>query len=282
MSYSPARPDVLALLYEQQRNYNAQLGDNHESLSKLYKKLAKVEHVLADKRDGEMKRSDKKKLKYTQMLTKKSIASVQTKQDLLHQHLEQCMSLIDSYNKQTIISPATPWMHLPPSPYMLTPTTAFPFSPWAADFSGTSSSEASETTFWDLSRLREPSPFSSAADSGYHEAPPMTQENNEPSFSDLDEIFSNEILTTSDNATNIHCVTLAESSDHSIASEKDEVPELQFPSSPTKSGAQKHRRCVSADDVQSIGGGLVVPSTRRGTSVGPTKQGRKGDNELVE
>jgi hypothetical protein len=285
MSFSPARPDVLALLHEQQRNYNAQLGESHEGLSKLYKKLAKVECVLAEQQVRGTKRSDSRKWKYTQILTKKSIATLQARQDTLHQHLAQCISLIGSYSEQTLISPASPWMTLPPSPFMLTPSTAFPFSPWAANFSGGSSSEESETTFWDLSRLREPSPFSSMADSGYHEPGPMDNANEGPSFSELDQIFSHAtLLSSEDNARPVHYVPSPKSSDVSTASEKDEVPEIQFSSSPTKSGAQKHRRCVSADNPQLVDGGLDVPSSssKRGTSVGPIAgQSRNGDNGLV-
>ncbi|CZT18538.1 uncharacterized protein RCC_04383 [Ramularia collo-cygni] len=281
MSLSPVRPDVLALLYDQQRNYNAQLGQNHESLSKLYRKLAKIEQVLAVEPERHMKRACRKKWKYSQVLTKKSITSIQDKQDILYQLLDQCASLIGSYHEQTL-TPATPWMHLPPSPYMLTPSSSFPFSPWAANFSGASSSEDSETTFWDLSRLREPSPFSSMADSGYHESQDHQDSNDQPTFRELDLIFSSGALAPSDDSTRHLCVPLATRSDVPIMSEQNDRSDLQAPSSPTRSGAQTHRRCVSAEYAQLVDGSLVVPaSSKRGTSVGPARQARGSNNGLV-
>lgn len=284
MSISPARPDVLALLDNQQRNYNAQLGQNHESLSKLYRKLAKIENVLAAEHERPMKRSCRKKWKWSQMLTKKSIASVQERQDVLHQHLEQCISLIGSYNEQILMSPPTPWGNLPPSPYLLTPSTPFPFSPWAANFSGANSSEDSETAYWDLSRLREPSPFSSVADSGYYELGSATPTNAGPSFRELDQIFSFGLLSTAeDNVGNAPCAPIVTSSSPPIMIEEEgSSTKLQVPSSPTRSGAQTHRRCVSAEVAQMINGGLDMPSyAKRGTSVGPTNQARDGYNGLV-
>lgn len=264
MLLSPARPDVLALLYEQRRNYNAQLGQNHESLSKLYKKLATVERVLAKEQERNMTRANRKKHKWTQILTKENITLLQSRQDTLYEHLDQCVALIGSYHKQTILTSSTPGMHMPPSPHMFTPSTPFPYSPFAANFSCASSNGGSEMTFWDLSRLREPSPFSSMADSGYHEPLSLEPVDSEPSFEELDHIFSHGNLPPA--RSNVNSAT---SGDTSIVFKREELPDLRHSSSPTQSGAQKHQRCVSADFAHLVDGGLVAPPpSKRCTSVG--------------
>lgn len=279
MSISSTCPDVLALLYDQQRNYNAQLDQNHESLSKLYGKLARVERVLATEREFQMKRSCRKKWKWTQLLTKRSITALQDRQEVLYQHLDQCASLIGSYYEQTIAPSPTPWMHLPPSPCMLTPSTPFPFSPWAANFSRGSSSDDSETTYWDLSRLREPSPFSSMVDSGYYEPQSEVVENDQPSFDWLDESFSLEIPSPMGNDSGQLCLPLVVTSDAEAPIEEGDSRAV---TSATTLGAQSHRRCVSAEVGSMMNGGLhVLPSSKRGTSVGPAVQARDGNNGLV-
>ena len=83
-------PDVRGILYEQQYYFATELGRNHQSLSKLYKKLAKVERSLAERKERNLSRHDKKKLQWTRALSMKAVSNLESQQMGLHERLRQC------------------------------------------------------------------------------------------------------------------------------------------------------------------------------------------------
>lgn len=171
------QPNMLPLLYQQHVQYSAELARTHMALGKLYKKLAKVGRVLAEREQRELSRADRKKWQFTRTVSKRGVANLEMEQSCLHQKLEQLNGLIASYEQCAYHPPITPWTAaMPPSPFMFTPYSPIGYPAWTSHTSQRSSDGQSETQtqYWDLSMLRErrqSSPYGSPADSGYHEPP---------------------------------------------------------------------------------------------------------------
>ena len=274
-------PDMLSLLYEQHRNYTAELGRTHQKLSKLYKKISKVERVLAERQERQLTRDQRKKWQYSRVLTKGTIHDMESQQANLHDALRQCSDLIASmeYNAYNSAVP-TPWStQFAPSPCAYSPLT--PFSPVFTPYAAHRPASQSRPQYWDLSGLpeRSSSPHGSHfADSGYHE--PETQGLaivTEP-LNNEQHLHAQDMLNAF--AFNFESQGATEGSNNSEKSsfEQDTVPELPDVASPlttTSLGASEsssmslHKRCVSANAAQLNLGDLAPPSTKRGVSVGP-------------
>ncbi|KAF2164901.1 hypothetical protein M409DRAFT_24804 [Zasmidium cellare ATCC 36951] len=293
MSFSGFQPSILPLLYEQHHNYTVELAKTHQALSKLYKKLAKVERTLAEREERELSRSDKKKRQYTRALSKRAVANLESKQASLHDALRQCNDLIASFEQGTYYnSPMTPWTsQLPPSPFLFTPYSPVSTSPFAGSLHHSSNAgRASETQpqYWDLSMLRErrqSSPYSASADSGFYEFPIHGVDMNE-TFDDTNHVYAHEVMSPMFNGIPAESSAMAaRQSKRSSSSEGDTVADLQSPLSPAKVGAEKspnqHKRCYSANAIHLNDSHAAPPSEKRRTSVGPAPERRSDADDLA-
>ncbi|PPJ56588.1 hypothetical protein CBER1_01797 [Cercospora berteroae] len=289
-SFAPP-PDMLSLLYNQHRNYTAELGRTHQTLSKLYKKIAKTEKVLAERerKERHLTRDERKKWQYSRVLTKRTITDLESQQANLHDALRQCNDLIASLEHGFYSAPMmTPWTGaiVPPSPYLFRPFSPA-FTPGAPPIQHEPSGHG-QTQYWDLSSLPErqasPSPYgSSSADSGFHE--PRVLELGIVTNADLhngQHVYAHEMMSTFGFSTdNIYAARLCENGN----ADPDVLPELQDLVSPmTRLGASEnpptvrtHKRCVSESVAQLNMGDLAPPSTKRGISVGPVPDRRKNN-----
>lgn len=238
------QPDMLVLLHHQHRCYTAQLGQTHQSLSKLYKKLSKIERALAEWKERELTRKDKKKLQWERGSTKSTVRSLELQQACLHDYIAQCDDLIASYSSPGYSTPGGP---MSPMAYPFTPWTPGPVEESFPDLA------APAPQYWDLSMLRErqPSSTDASADSGFHEPNmrgtlPGYGESYDPAH-----VYSHEQISASG---------MARLSKESSISEKKDVPELV---APVLTGADElpstHRRRYSENAVQLIESRLGVP-----------------------
>lgn len=287
--------DLLSLLHSQHHSYTTELGSTHRALSKLYKKLARVERALVERQERGLNRQDKKKLYWTRSVAKSTVEILELQQASLQEYLRQCNDLIASYEQQsTYHLPATPWTaHLPSSPYAAAFSPHEPFSPyspiasnpWTAELPSRPCREdqsVQRPQYWDLSMLRErrqSSPnASSAADSGFCEPVMYAQPFGFEGFSDPDHVYAHELMSVSTYSSGSEAPTLSERSKKSSLSEGDRVSEL-FASSlsfAAKAGAKMaarpgtHRRRYSENAVQLTASRPAVQdkSWQRGMSVG--------------
>ncbi|KAF2772873.1 hypothetical protein EJ03DRAFT_172432 [Teratosphaeria nubilosa] len=231
-SSATGQPDMIALLHSQYQNYTIELGNTHQALSKLYKRLARIERTLAEREERQLTRKEKKKLQWSRSLTKGTVGELVKQQVQLCEYMRQCNELIASYGEAGtgyLISPTTPYTmtglgHLPPTPYAQYPVlggygpaaqnpwmgpghsaeTSRSFSvPQVHDLSSISV-QRPRPQYWDLSMLRErrqSSPYAtgSSADSGLNEPPLYGQAfafgaGVEP-FADPDHIFAHELMS---------------------------------------------------------------------------------------
>lgn len=227
--YISRAADMLPLLHTQHRHYTSQLASTHQQLGKLYKKLAKIERQLNSPEAQKLRRKDKKRIKWTQMVAGQSIQNLEVQQGNLEQYLRQCKKLIAAYEPSVYHLPTTPWTaHLPSSPWG-----GMPFSPYSPVAPSPWSSDGARQApqYWDLSMLRErrrqSSPNTSSADSGFYEpAPSYTQSafaNGEEAIPIPDHVFAHEMMA----ATAAMTYTGASRSGNTSVSEgKDEVGDL--------------------------------------------------------
>ncbi|KAM3424552.1 hypothetical protein BST61_g6548 [Cercospora zeina] len=280
MSSLAPPPDMLGLLYDQHRNYTAELGRTHQALSKLYKKIAKTEKVLAERerKERHLTRDERKKWQYSRCLAKRNIAELEVQQVKLHDAIRQCDDLIASLNYGFHSAPMlTPWTghFLPPSPYMFSPFSPV-FTPGAPPMQYEPIGPV-QTQYWDLSSLpeRQTSPSPCSADSGFHEPQIVTEG---AWLNNGQHVYAHETMPTF--AFDRHGIAAARLRKNGNAAE-DVLPELQDLVSPMtrlgasekSSTARSHQRCVSASVAQLSD--LAPPSPKRGTSVGPVPERRK-------
>ncbi|KAK4618583.1 hypothetical protein CLAFUW4_12141 [Fulvia fulva] len=296
MSFSGGQPSMLPLLYQQHNHYVAELGHTHQALSKLYKKLATVERVLAERQERELSRSDKKKWQYTRSLAKKAVGNLESQQAMLHDHLRQCNNLIASYEQGgEFDTPVTPWTaQIPPSPFLYTPFSPVGASPWTSHQHQPSTNNGTETApqYWDLSMLRErrlSSPYGSTAtaDSGFYESVAHGLNVNAEPFNHMNHVYAHELVSPVFYSPFAGSFGTHESSLSPTRRERSDVlPELLMPTSPVKVGAQSsHKRCYSVNAVQLIESRLAAPNAKpqRGMSVGGISGKRnEPDNGLDE
>jgi hypothetical protein len=255
MAFFSVQPNMLSLLHYQHRLYTSELAASHRTLSKLYKKLERIERGLSDWKDRGLQRKDKKKLEWARATTKTAVRDAEAHQALLHDYLRQCSDLIASYSPQFFQGAQVPWSASPLSPTADTfaPGGEVPPTPWTAGpFEERTAWSLEEPQYWDLSMLRERQPPSTGTpDSGFHES-------------------ANE-MTASVNETGSS--RIAAPSNRSSVSDKDEVPELA-PSSPAKLGAEAplspHRRRYSENAIATIESRLTKAS--RVESVPPSNR----------
>ncbi|KAK5121401.1 hypothetical protein LTR85_005233 [Meristemomyces frigidus] len=291
------QPNIPALLHEQYRFYTAELGRTHQGLSKLYRKLARIERVLAAREERTLTRKDKKKIQWTRTVTRDTVHKLEAQQAGLHEYLRQCGDLIASYGSTSIASvyhlPPTPWTaHLPPSPY------AAPFSPYSPVAANPWTSVPARPCiggdgvqqgpqYWDLSMLRErrqSSPNASSADSGFYEPAMYAQPFDLEGASDPNHVFAHELMSPGSTYSS-HAEASAGSKKSSF-SEGDDLPEL--PNSPVSPSARLgadiakgtttgHRRRYSENAIQLIEDRLAAPrpQQQRGTSVGPAPRSKR-------
>lgn len=267
---------MLSLLYYQHRIYTSELARSHRTLSKLYKKLERIEKTLPVWKDQGLTRKDKKKLQWDRSITNSTVRGLEAEQALLHDHLRQCSDLIASYIPNTFQLPPNSWKSsLSPTAYPFTPNSSVPATPWTAGpYEERSAWNGQVPQYWDLSMLHEPrnySPYHRSSDSGFHEparqALPFQQNG---AFEDNHMSFYGQVNSgaTSPNQT-------GKSSNRSSLSEKDTLPELITASASTKPRAQSpgsHRRRYSENAIQLIESRLEAASKHsRVGSVPPLK-----------
>ncbi|SMY27793.1 unnamed protein product [Zymoseptoria tritici ST99CH_1A5] len=261
---------MLGLLYEQHRNYNDQLALNHQSLGKLYSKLAKAEKVLAEQKDPPMNRVNRKKWQYTKALTKRNIENLDFRSRMLQDNIRQCNDLIASVEHQGSCRTAESgsWSaHYPSTPYPFSPFTPGAYSHWPSMSQGSTSTEQEcQPQYWDLSMIpeRRPlSPHSSLNDSGYYEPPAVALGVDEDPSGGSTHVYAHELMSPMFAST--RSIAAA------VGPERNKVSEVRAPTSPTKSGASQHKRCFSADNPTSFTAEshASTPSKKRGVSVGP-------------
>ena len=275
--------DILALLQAQHRSYTAQLSNTHQSLGKLYKKLARVERSLVKEHETPLSRRDKKRLHWSKMVTKNAVDETEWQQKVLHGYLAQCDDLMRSYTISSWHIPTTPrtatqWM----STNLSSPLGLAAQPHWT---SVPIPVHTRRPQYWDLSGLparRESSSYAPSADSGFHE----------PSWSlhslgvtgdgadDPDHVFSHELMSFQEHqADTAGSAIKAQRSQRFPPSEEDIVPEpTASPTFHTKRMAQQstssHRRRYSENITQSNETRLVAPELqRRGMSVAPVSRG---------
>ncbi|KAK5133690.1 hypothetical protein LTR08_007444 [Meristemomyces frigidus] len=293
--------NMLALLHEQLRFYTTELGRTHQALSKLYRKLAKIERVLAEREERVLSRKDKKKLQWARSMAKSTVEKLEAQQGWLHEYLRQCNNLIASYETSSPVEssvyhlPATPWTaHLPPSPYghSFSPYSPIASNPWThatparspACVDGERAQQRPQ--YWDLSMLRErrqSSPDAASADSGFYEPAMYGQPFHlgHEGFSDPNHVYAHEMMSpgsTYSSATNAAGAStlstpVTPATEMSPGSEKaDDVPELlSSPIRPTKlgvaedtgAGASGHRRRYSENAIQLIENRLATPQSHQ-------------------
>ncbi|EME40694.1 hypothetical protein DOTSEDRAFT_74292 [Dothistroma septosporum NZE10] len=294
MSFSGGQLPMLPLLHQQHNHYVAELGHMHQALSKLYKKLAKVERVLAERQESELSRTDKKKWQYTRSLAKKAVGKLESQQAMLHDHLRQCNNLIASYDHggNYATSVITWTAQVPPSPFLYMPSSPVAAASWTSCPQRSSANNSPETApqYWDLSMLRErrlPSPYGSTAtaDAGFHEPVVHGSNVNAEPFDHTSHVYAHELMLPMFYDPPAGSFGTNESSLSPTRRERsDVVPELQTPTSAVKLGAQSsHKRCYSANTVQLIEDRLAAPTSKRGMSVGGVSGNRiESDNGLDE
>lgn len=273
------QPQLLTLLYQQHGFYTGELARTHEVLSKLYKKLSKTERRLAEWKEQELSRADKKRLQWSRSLTKSTVTKLEAQQASIYDLLHQCTNLISSYDARAYrTAPQTPGTaHLPPSPYPFSPFSPFPPTPWTAGpyrpCFGEQQTQMPQ--YWDLSMLRErriSSPAAGSADSGFYEPavygglPSGIGETDDPNH-----VYSHELMSSSSDSAAAGGST---ASNKSSVSEQDDVPDLLAPVSPTKVTAEKpdrlHRRRYSENALHQAEGRRERFGThQRGKSVEP-------------
>ncbi|QIW99169.1 hypothetical protein AMS68_004687 [Peltaster fructicola] len=152
--------NALPMLYEQYRLYTEQLGTTHAGLSKLYKKLAKAERKMNERDDWQPTRAQAKKLWWSHTIAKQSIGKLESQKQHLHNLLQQCQDLIDSYSQKMYLSPATTFW----TSYHSTGSD----SPWpAGSYRMHLDQQSQQTQYWDLSMLGER--VTSPTDSSNHD-----------------------------------------------------------------------------------------------------------------
>ena len=301
----PMQTDMLALLQYQHRYYASELGRTHQALSKLYRKLARIERTLSEREQRQLSRREKKRLQWAKSVAKSTIEKLDQQQRDLHEYIRQCNELLASYEQPASAVtteggwhlPQTPWTaHLPPSPWRsdygspFTPYSPVAAHPWTTPATVRASFFPGEVTdrrrpapqYWDLSMLRErrrSSPNESMADSGFHEpllyGHPLAvghESNDDPNH-----VYAHEIMSASTYSNDSTTERPAEGVERrvSTSSDNDKVPDLPLsPTSPTKMGAEAvgtgHKRRYSENAIQLIESRLAVAkSHQRGRSVGP-------------
>ncbi|CAK3931897.1 Hypothetical predicted protein [Lecanosticta acicola] len=289
MSFSPIPPNMLSALYSQHVAYSAELASTHHALSKLYKKLAKVERVLAERDERQLSRANKKKWQYTRAISKRAVTNLETQQAELHDKLYQCNNLIASFEQGAYNSPMTPWTaQMPPSPFLFTPFSPVAYPPWPASSlsclrpsgSGASGQSGTQPQYWDLSMLRErrhSSPYGSSADSGFYE--PLVHglgPRDEP-IHDANHVYAHELMSPlapifHSQPAESNGVEVDGEDSTSAAEQRNEVLAPKTPVSPARVGAEStkpHKRCYSVGTAApQIKSHLEAPSTKRANSVG--------------
>lgn len=246
--------DALPVLYEQHRQYTEKLGNTHALLSKLYKKLAKVERKLSD--EEKPSRTQAKKLWWSRTVAKQSIEKLEAEKLQLYSLLQQCRNLINSYNHMAYTSPGTSFWntYFPPTPFVATPFTSSPETPWTAGSYRGSTVGQQQPHYWDLSMLGERRDTPSA-DSGYHEADVTVQA--------PEHVFAHEIMSVDSGS--------AVGAASTTGSEKDDVPEIvKLAAIDTNRANALHRRRNSENAVAWSGERpKLVMMQHRGVSVTP-------------
>ena len=268
--YRQTPHDFYSLPYHQHRTYTHELSQTHKALGRLYNKLASLELAIAERKERQLTRKDKKKLQWSRALTKKALHNLEWQQASLQESLRQCNDLIASSTNSAYNSSPMDWTsHVPPTTYPYMPVALPTAPPWL--YMGYNYDRS--PLYWDLSTLRERCPPSSSgptADSGFYEPPTYTQH----ADLGLGDTLNNFVATDS---TNIPQADLASSSlphirKDSCRSDNDEVPDLPTVTISTTTNAQSasaHSRRYSENAIQLIESRLVAPkSHHRGYSTG--------------
>ena len=273
--------DLLGLLQNQDRYYNTELGNSHKALSKQYEKLARTELAIVERHERGLTRKDKKKLQWSRALAKKAVQELESQQAWLHGYLRQRDYVISSYGERVYNAQTALWSaQVPPTPcsyQSLSPLS--PISPWPVSSYHTSFhvSQPPAPQYWDLSMLRErrrSSPFAPSADSGFYEPSTHARPFGLNEVHDPGHSLSHELVTSSYNgAVDNNSSAMAPLRKKSSISEKDDLPELVTPTSPTRTGAEMtspRKRRYSENAIQLIESRLAAPkhTHSRATSTG--------------
>ncbi|KAK4895423.1 hypothetical protein LTR27_006487 [Elasticomyces elasticus] len=261
---------MLPMLHTQHRYYTTELAATHQHLGKLYKKLAKIERQFNNGEADKLNRKDKKKLKWTQMVTEQSVQKLEVQQLNLETYLRQCNEMTQ-YISQA--SPFSPYSPVAPNPW-------------------TSAGPQQAPQYWDLSMLREnrrqSSPYTSSTDSGFYEA---TQSYAQSAFAvgeevvpAPDHVFAHEIMAA---AGAMPSISVARSEKSNSSESKDEVPEL--PSAVSNTAAELDaiaegiadmacllRRRRHSENAPQVLDSRFGVQHQRGVSMGPVPYERAG------
>jgi hypothetical protein len=156
MTFFEVQTDVLSMLHYQHRLYTSGLARSHGTLSKLYKKLERIERGLSEWQERGLVRKDKKKLQWDRTTTKSAVRDAEAHQARLHEYLRQSNDLIASYN--CFQSSPVPWVSpLSPIAISFAPDGPVPPTPWTAGpfEERTVWGSSSAPQYWNLSMLRE-------------------------------------------------------------------------------------------------------------------------------
>lgn len=277
MAAMELQANMLSLLYYQHRVYTSELAKSHHSLSKLYKKLERIEKTLSAWKDRGLTRKDKKRLQWDRAIATTTVKRWETQQAYLHDHLRQCSDLIASYNSNIYHYTPSSWKSpLSPTAYPFTPNSSIPATPWTAGpFEERSVWNSEIPQYWDLSMLHDPynqSPTRQSSNYGFHEPARqavwydrngLVETNNGSFYGQVDS-----------GATNSQT---ARSSNRSSLSEKDALPELLTASTPTKPSPGSHRRRYSENAIQLIESRLEAAA--KGPRVGSVPPLKRASSE---
>jgi len=261
--------DMLSILQYQHRLYTSELAKSHGTLSKLYKKLERIERGLSEWQDRGLTRKDKKKLQWERSTAKTAVKHAEANQALLHEYLRQSNDLIASYSPYFCQSSPVSWVSpLSPTAMSFAPTSSMPPTPWTAGpfEERTVWGNSPAPQYWDLSMLRErQSPERSGSpDFGFYEP---TRRGVNGRMESANETQPGRLATRSSQ----HPVPSHRSS---LSSDQDLLPELFTPSSPTRVGAEiaesSHKRRYSENAIQMIESRLMANKSRV-CSVPPSK-----------
>jgi len=264
------------LLQTQHRSYTAELSTTHQSLSKLYKKLARTEQALVERDEKQLSRKQKKQLQWSKSTMRSAVEKLEWQQGYLHQSLAQCESLLGSYCAPSHWAQPQ-WMpRMPPTSFDLSlrfPGTAMSF---------VTSAHQPPPQYWDLSMLqerRQSGPYARSADSGFHEpaahvhALALSQE----AVDDPDHVFAHELMFPS--TTRVPEKVQRETGSL-LSAEKDDAYKL--PKSPmprTKQIMLAHRRRHSENPARLTEGAFV--ERQRATSVSLASESRRAGKILI-
>lgn len=251
MAFRNPQHDISVLLHQQQQFYVTELGRNHKTLSKQYKKLARIQSEIDHRQQTGPCRPAKKKLQFTRAIIKKDVDALERQQE----HLRHCLNMVASYDGKTPCIPLPSWTtYPPPMIYPSAPLNTLQRAvPWTAP-----SYQLPECS----NDLRHKTPSSRcdrppSADSGFcepstHSRQSVSQGSDSTDISALDQVHIDEATACSSEVARL---APAASRETSASSGQTEVPQRAGHGPCTRSGTQAagpRQRRYSEDAIRLI------------------------------